>query len=108
MNGSDTDTDIRQSPCLGIPPFVTAHFNIIVLTYHDRLQRMSMASHGCGVSLSHSLATAPITHSSVHLFHYVRLTAFKLHGMRLSLYHFMYFIYPKTVCSLSETDFHAF
>lgn len=36
---------MAESPCLGFPPFLTAHFNTIVLTYHDRLQWMSMASH---------------------------------------------------------------
>jgi len=94
--------------CLEFPTFVTAHFNTIVLTYHGRFQRMSMTPHGCAVSFSHSLATAHITLSSVQCCHCVRLTALKLHGMRPSLHYLMYFIYPKTVCSLSEIDFVIF
>ena len=94
--------------CLEFPTFVTAHFNTIVLTYHGQFQRMSMTPHGCAVSFSHSLATAHITLSSVQCCHCVRLTALKLHGMRPSLHYLMYFIYPKTVCSLSEIDFHDF
>ena len=83
-------------------------------THHMAVQSASPillllhTSHGCAVSFSHSLATAHITLSSVHLFHCVRLTAFKLHAMRLSFHHLMFFIYPSTVCSLAETDFHAF
>jgi hypothetical protein len=67
-----------------------------------------MTPHGCAVSFFHSLVPAHITLSSVHCCHCVRLTALKLHRMRPSLHHFMYFIYTKTVCNLSETDFMIF
>jgi len=50
---------------------------------------MSMTSHGWGVSFSNSLATAHVNLRSVHCYHCVRLTAVKLHGMRLSFRHLM-------------------